>query len=364
MKNQGVRYHIIFWVAYFFFEAFLEFEWMKTTVTYGKWSTEKQALYSMGAEALLLPIKLPTTYLFLYLIHEVGGQMKKQLLAWGMAIGLLGIATLLARFDVQEIIIRWFYADPEMADKQTLSVVRFLYGMIDIMFVVGLAFALEQFLLNQEWQRREKLLQKEKLEAELKFLRTQTNPHFLFNTLNNIYALARKKSDDTANVVMKLSKLLRFMLYESRNDSISIAEEIRVLEDYIELERIRYNERLSVRFNKSIDCDNQAIAPLILLPFVENAFKHGASEARFTSYIYIDIVLKEGQLKFTVENSKDEEPEKPITENIGLSNVRRQLELMYPEHGLHVQNEKNKFYIHLTINLRKHATVSVHHSGR
>lgn len=364
MKNQRGRYHIIFWVAYFLFEAYLEFEWMRSTVTYGKWSTTRQALNSIGAEALLLPIKLPTTYLFLYLIREVGGRMKKHLLAWVLSIGLLGIATLLARFDVQDIIIKWLYNDPEMAARQTLSVVRYMYGMIDIMFVVGLAFAMELFLLNQQSQHREKLLQKEKLEAELKFLRTQTNPHFLFNTLNNIYALARKKSDDTANVVMKLSKLLRFMLYESRNDTISIAEEIRVLEDYIELERIRYNERLTVRFNKAIDCDNQAIAPLILLPFVENAFKHGASEARFSSYIYIDIELKEGQLKFTVENSKDEEPEKPITENIGLSNVRRQLELMYPEHGLHVQNEKNKFYIHLTINLRKHATVSMHHSGR
>lgn len=366
MKNQRVRYHIIFWVAYFLFQAYLEFEWMKTTETYGKWPTVKQALYSLGAEAMLLPIKLSTTYLFLYIVRKVGGQMKKNWLAWILATLLMVGATLLTRLEVIHVIIKEFYNDAEMvaAQQKSYTIFRFLWGMIDVMFYIGIVFAIEQFLLNQQSQHREKLLHKEKLEAELKFLRTQTNPHFLFNTLNNIYALARKKSDDTANVVMKLSKLLRFMLYESRNDSISIAEEIRVLEDYIELERIRYNERLSVRFNKSIDCDNQAIAPLILLPFVENAFKHGASEARFSSYIYIDIELKEGQLKFTVENSKDEEPEKPITENIGLSNVRRQLELMYPEHGLHVQNEKNRFYIHLTINLRKHATVSMHHSGR
>ncbi|HEX2628681.1 MAG TPA: histidine kinase, partial [Chitinophagaceae bacterium] len=245
MKNHKVRHHIIFWVAYFLFQAYLEFEWMKTTETYGKWSTVKQALYSLGAESMLLPIKLSTTYLFLYILRKVGSEMNKAWLAWILTVVLMAGATLLTRQVVIHVIIKEFYNDPEMvaAQQKSYTIFRFLWGMIDVMLYIGTIFAIEQFLLNQQSQQREKLLQKEKLEAELKFLRTQTNPHFLFNTLNNIYALARKKSDDTANVVMKLSKLLRFMLYESRNDSISIAEEIRVLEDYIELERIRYNER-------------------------------------------------------------------------------------------------------------------------
>lgn len=363
MKNQRTWHHIAFWLAYFIFEAYIEYAWMGSAPSYKNLPDADKAFMSMGFEACMFLVKVPLTYLVLYLATTYTAKYKDPAFAILLTITGFFFGIAIHRILIAEIVLPIIYGD-RTSGSPVFTIPKILYSLIDLMFIVGVAFAIKQFRINQRSQHREKLLQKEKLEAELKFLRTQTNPHFLFNTLNNIYALARKKSDDTAPVVMKLSKLLRFMLYESRNDSISIAEEIRVLEDYIELERIRYNERLTVQFNKSIDCDSQAIAPLILLPFVENAFKHGASEARFTSYIYIDVELEDGQLQFKVENSKDEEQEKPITENIGLSNVRRQLELMYPEHRLQVQNEKNKFYIHLTINLKKHATVSMHHSGR
>ena len=156
---------------------------------------------------------------------------------------------------------------------------------------------------------------------------------------------------------MKLSKLLRFMLYESRKNNISITEELRMLSDYIELEKIRYNERLTIRFTRTIDDVTQPIAPLILLPFVENAFKHGASETRFDSFIYISAHLQNGQLRFIVENSKEDDGEETITENIGLSNVRRQLQLMYPEHNLDIIIRQDVFKINLTINLNRHAAV-------
>jgi LytS/YehU family sensor histidine kinase len=156
---------------------------------------------------------------------------------------------------------------------------------------------------------------------------------------------------------MKLSKLLRFMLYESKKDSITISEELRMLNDYIELEKIRYNERLTIHFTRAIDDDTYPIAPLILLPFVENAFKHGAGETRFNSYIDISAQLQKGRLNFIVENSRDGDAEDSITENIGLSNVRRQLQLMYPEHDLDIKIQKGVFKIHLTINLDRHAAV-------
>jgi LytS/YehU family sensor histidine kinase len=146
------------------------------------------------------------------------------------------------------------------------------------------------------------------------------------------------------------------MLYESRNNSITLAEELRILHDYIELEKIRYNQRLTVSFTRDIDNESQPIAPLILLPFVENAFKHGAGEARFDSFIYIHTQLKQGQLFFTIENSKEESEEK-ITENIGLSNVRRQLVLMYPEHSLDMEIAKTIFKVTLAINLNRHVAI-------
>ncbi|MGB3528889.1 MAG: histidine kinase, partial [Saprospiraceae bacterium] len=198
---------------------------------------------------------------------------------------------------------------------------------------------------------------RKKLETELQFLKSQTNPHFLFNTLNNIYALARKKSDATADVVMKLSKLLRFMLYESQKKYISISDEIQVLDDFIELEKIRYGEKLQLNFKKSIDNESHPIAPLILLPFVENAFKHGASESRFDPFINIDLKLDHSMLCFKIENSNSQDYATIKSENIGLNNIRRQLELLYPEHKLEIDNKNNTFSVSLKINLDKDASV-------
>jgi len=236
-----------------------------------------------------------------------------------------------------------------------------LVAVMDFGFVTGTAVTLHLLRKQLTSKEREKNLVKEKLETELKFLRNQTNPHFLFNTLNNIYVLARKKSDLTAEIVMKLSKLLRFMLYESKKERIPVSGEIRMIEDYLELEKIRYNERLTIRFEKDIDDTSQLIAPLLLLPFIENAFKHGASETRFDSYIHINVQLRDGMLNFCIENSKEVNGNTTVTDNIGLSNVRRQLELMYAEHSLQVDNQKDKFTIHLTINLNKDAALSLHY---
>ncbi|MBK8496881.1 MAG: histidine kinase [Chitinophagaceae bacterium] len=172
-----------------------------------------------------------------------------------------------------------------------------------------------------------------------------------------MYALARKKSDATADVVMKLSKLLRFMLYESQKQYISISDEIHVLDDYIELEKIRYDKKLQLNFTRSMDNETHPIAPLILLPFVENAFKHGASESRFGSYITIDLKLQNSILYFRIENSKSEEHVNIKSENIGLNNIRRQLELLYPEHVLEIETSGNSFVVSLKINLDRYATV-------
>ena len=198
---------------------------------------------------------------------------------------------------------------------------------------------------------------KKKLETELQFLKAQTNPHFLFNTLNNIYALARKKSDNTADVVLKLSKLLRFMLYESQKENITISEEIQVIDDYIELEKIRYSSGLKLNFLKSVDNELELIAPLILLPFVENAFKHGASESRFGSIINIDLYLLEGNLYFKIENSISSETQKMQPEKLGLKNIKRQLELLYPEHSLEIENDETHFAVTLNLKLNKSDTV-------
>jgi two-component system LytT family sensor kinase len=237
------------------------------------------------------------------------------------------------------------------------SIQWFLQMLADIGFVSGTAIMIKQFRLQLAAKEREKNLIRDKLETELKFLRNQTNPHFLFNTLNNIYALARKRSNETADVVMRLSKLLRFMIYETGTEQIKISDEVKMLDDYIELERLRYDDRLTISFIREIDDENERIAPLLLIPFVENAFKHGASQSRFESFINLEMNMQNGMLEFTISNSKEQNGKKINDENIGLSNVRRQLELLYKEYEVSIKCEDTVFMVFVKINLRQYANL-------
>lgn len=194
----------------------------------------------------------------------------------------------------------------------------------------------------------------EKQESELNFLRSQTNPHFLFNTLNNIYSLSKDKSDLAPESIMRLSKILRFMLYEAGGTYISIDKELKVISDYIDLEKLRYDESLLVNFNYDVEDMKQSLPPLLLMPLVENAFKHGVSETRGSPYVDIHLSVRERQLQFVVKNSMDEEAEERVHENIGLSNLRRQLELLYTDYDLSVNKKAYEFAAILKINLASH----------
>jgi LytS/YehU family sensor histidine kinase len=205
----------------------------------------------------------------------------------------------------------------------------------------------------------------EKKEAELNYLKSQTNPHFLFNTLNNIYSLARDKSNLAPESILRLSKILRFMLYEAGGDYISIEQELKIVTDYIELEKLRYDESLRINFNHDVEDMKQAIPPLLLIPLVENAFKHGVSETRWQPFVDIHLSIKKRQLAFIVKNSTGTSPEeRTVKENIGLSNLRRQLELLYTDYNLSVQHGDSVFTAVLKINLASHVENKVHYNRR
>jgi hypothetical protein len=305
---------------------------------------------------LLVP-KLLFTYFMLYFtlpkIMRDGVEIRKGVFYSILALlAALLIYRSLLIYVVNPLIYNWTINVPPYFD-----LFGFLVALMDIGFASGAAIAIKQIRLQLIGKEKEKNLIKEKLEAELKFLRSQTHPHFLFNTLNNIYALARKKSDQTPEVVMKLSKLLRFMLYETAKRSIKIGDEIKMLDDYIELEKIRYTGRLTINFIREIDNENEHISPLLLLPFVENAFKHGASESRFESYIHIEMRLHNSILNFNIENTQESIERNEVNENIGLSNVKRQLELMYKEYNMLIKSETSLFKVCLTINLKSDAKI-------
>ena len=354
---KRVLLHMAFWIIYLFQNVLLIFLLNTTRL---QATTPKNLLLSFENCFVLLLPKLMFTYFILYVtLNKILRDRFKKKEALYSVFALLATLLLyrgLAVFFIDPIIYGW--------DSPTSSFfypLAFPVALMDIGFVSGAAIALKQIRQQLRRAKVEQLLVKEKLETELKYLRNQTNPHFLFNTLNNIYALARKKSDDTADAVMKLSKLLRFMLYDAAKPLISIDDEIRMLEDYIDLEKIRYNDKLTVSFLKDISDEQELISPLLLLPFVENAFKHGASESRFISFIHIEMKLHDGILKFSVKNSKENNSCKCAGATIGLNNVKRQLELLYIEYDMQVLNETSVFIVLLTINLKSYAKNNLSH---
>lgn len=217
-------------------------------------------------------------------------------------------------------------------------------------------FGIARHLFNYiQLKQTAKQLQIEKQEAELNYLKSQTNPHFLFNTLNNIYSLARDKSDLAPESILHLSKILRFMLYETGGDYIAIEQELKIISDYIALEKLRYDDSLRINFNYNIEDMKQSIPPLLLIPLVENAFKHGVSETRNQPFVDIHLSVIKQQLIFTVKNSTEELPgEIGVKENIGLSNLRRQLKLLYTDYQLSIQPNERVFTSSLKINLISH----------
>jgi two-component system, LytTR family, sensor kinase len=224
------------------------------------------------------------------------------------------------------------------------------YSFLSIPFFAAIRHVHDYRKLKADTQQ----LRLEKQEAELNYLKSQTNPHFLFNTLNNIYSLARDKSDLAPDSILRLSKILRFMLYETSGEYIALEQEIKVMHDYIELEKLRYDESLRINILHDVEDMRQAIPPLLLIPLVENAFKHGVSETRGGAFVDIHISLSKRILVFTVKNSSDISEESVVKENIGLSNLRRQLKLLYNEYTLTVEPHGGVFTAMLRINLASH----------
>ena len=220
-------------------------------------------------------------------------------------------------------------------------------------FLLVLVFSTGIKVINQ-WLRseqRNKEIANEKLKTELSFLKAQINPHFLFNTLNNIYALASSQSEYTAPAVMKLSNIMRYVLSEARNDMVPLEKEILFTTHYIELQKMRLTDKTSIEFTVTGDTMGRQISPLLLLPFVENAFKYGVS-TREWSPIRILLEIKKDSLYFSVNNHKHINTSLKVADNtgIGIENTRRRLDLLYEDrYQLTIDDKAGEFTVHLNI---------------
>ncbi len=201
-------------------------------------------------------------------------------------------------------------------------------------------------------QRRLADMARENAVAELNFLKSQINPHFLFNSLNTVYFLIRKENEEARNALHQFSEMLRYQLYEAKGERIPIEKEIDYLQDYIRLQQWRKDDKYAVEFTCSPELKAFAIEPLLLIPFVENAFKHISHHSGGNNFIRVEAGQRENEFIFRVENSRDAHPSTERSGGIGLPNVKRRLELLYPgRHQLDIQDNSDRFIVQLKISL-------------
>lgn len=209
---------------------------------------------------------------------------------------------------------------------------------------------------QRDWMRA----QQEKITAELQLLKAQVHPHFLFNTLNNIYSFSLENSPKTPGLILKLSSLLSYMLYDCKTDEVRLEKEIKIMKDYIDLERERYGNKIEISWSVEGEIKDKFIAPLLMLPFLENAFKHGTSEQIEKSWLSVDISVMHGTLKCKIANSKNEYVSQGAN-GIGITNVKKRLEFIYPgKYDLKINDEGDFFVVSMMLILANEQPVTVY----
>lgn len=205
-------------------------------------------------------------------------------------------------------------------------------------------------------QRERQELQTQTMQSELNFLKSQINPHFLFNTLNNLYALTLRKSDKAPDIVIKLSEMMRYMLYECNEKQVPLSKEINYLKNYLDLEQLRQHPGIDIKFEVEGEVGDQQIAPLLLIPFLENSFKHGINHQITEGFVHTKVKVVNQRVEFFIENTKGQPVLHPESGRrsggIGLVNVRRRLDLLYPgQYDLSVNDSPKTYAVSLTIDL-------------
>ncbi len=265
-------------------------------------------------------------------------------------IGLVGVALVLTPIKIFIL----FQKYKNFPYDQTFLIESQSYYYLLSLMTAGISTLVK---ISSDWLKQtqtQRDLETRTMQTELNFLKSQINPHFLFNTLNSLYALTLKKSDEAPEVVIKLSEMMRYMLYECNEPEVHLSKEINYIRNYLDLERLRHKD-LEIKFEVEGDVDDLKVTPLIFIAFIENAFKHGASNHISAGFVHIHIYIEGGELNLYVENSK---PEKQPTQEhrrsggIGLVNVRRRLEILYKgNYNLEVHDKPNTYGVNLWIKI-------------
>ena len=338
-----IALHVIFWLVYLPINAVV------SCILRGAHIEEEFGM-ALAGETFSLPLKLVFTYFIFYYVIPLYLERSKIWQLVGLLLAAFFVGTILYRIE-----IGWIYF-PSFEPERIIQLFSFkglMLTVFDLFITLAAAVTIKMIRMHYKSLEFEQQLIREKLQSELNFLRAQTNPHFLFNTLNNLYVLARKKSEKTPDAIMMLSKIMRFVIYECRAPRIALGDEAQVIQDFIELEKLRYNNRLKIDYQEDIDNPHTSVAPLLLLPFVENSFKHGAGGTTGEVLINISLSLKNNELSFSVKNTVDKDSHTSSgSGGIGLRNLKRQLDLLYPgQYELLTDRENGYFLADLRLHL-------------
>ena len=345
MKNRILKYlfeitiHVFFWVGvYFFYNYFLGFGSQNT-------------VYVKRFSLFLMPITIVVSYLFLYYLIPNFLFKKRQKL-----FTLYSIYTLIVSFFfvVFSIFFGLVFSDGLKEENYVPLTKGFFFIILGVYFVIFVVTTIGLLtnnynanIKNEDLKNRFLQTELQLKEQELKFLKMQIHPHFLFNTLNTLYGFALKKADIMPEMILKLSNLLDYILYQVEKPQVLLFDEIKHIQDYISLEEMRFQDSLAVDFKKEINQENYQIAPMLLLPFVENAFKHGT---QINGVLKVDMELKATNniLFFQIKNSSKKT--NSIQKGIGLENIQKRLEMLYQNNfELNISSEENKFKVQLEI---------------
>ena len=340
-KYRVLVLHLSFWCVYlsFFlyqvshFQQGRDYDWGQALIFGGS-----QLIFTMLIAYLNYFIFLPR-----WLVHKNFG---RYLLEFSIPF----IILITVRVHVQRYLVDGYTYQEEFFYSPFFMVQIVAVTLFIVIFVGMLRFAKEWFELDA----KKKEVENEKLTAELNFLKAQINPHFLFNTLNNLYYLAYTQSPNTTEVIEKLSQMMRYMIYDSNHEKVPLSKEIAYMQNYITLERLRLNDQIPIDLNIVGNPQEVLVVPLIFITFLENAFKHGVSNNNPDAWVNIYININCKECIYRVENSKVPNT-KLLTgskSGIGLQNMKRRLELSYPnQYKLQVNDQTNRYEVQLNLTL-------------
>jgi sensor histidine kinase YesM len=357
-RKYRVRRHLAFWGFWWLFQGVLY-----SVIGYsGKTAYSLRLLDSIVESAAYMTAHIFLAFALMYfVIPRFLLKQKYWLTAMWVLLCFLGaavISTILSATIIPEIQL-WILGDYEngralrfrAGTRVHLSLMAGLRGAITI---GGIAASIK---LMKHWyvkEQRNLQLQKENAEAQLQLLKAQVHPHFLFNTLNNIYSHTQNTAPVASQLVMGLSDMLRFMLYECNQSQVPLSKELKMIRDYISLQQIRYDDHLDVHIDLPGNTDNLGIAPLLLLPLVENCFKHGTSHMIEQPWLSLNVTIENNRMYVKLMNGKTNEAVNNNYKGIGIMNVRKRLELLYPgNHELAITDEEDVFIVNLWLQLDK-----------